>query len=50
MSIKDCFKVIVRVVKLGSSIWMISDLISDAVNTGVYYDIAWVSWRSLLKI
>ena len=41
---KECFNVMVRASKLGSSIWMISDLISDAANTWVYYDIAWVSW------
>ena len=44
---KECLKVMVRLGKLGSSIWMISDLISDAINTGVYLDIARVSWISL---
>ena len=34
---------VVKAGKLGSSIWMLSDIISDAVNTSLYLHIARVS-------
>ena len=35
-----CSKVTVRVVKFGISLWMIADMISDAINTKHYLDYA----------
>ena len=40
-----CSKVTVRVVKFGISLWMIADMISDAINTKHYLDYARVRYE-----
>ena len=44
-----CFKAMVRVGKLGLSTWMIVDIISDALNTREYWDVARVSSKRFAK-